>query len=75
MHQQTFLTPEALQFALKRSAELIAGASRLRIAALAQPVPYRGSWQPVRLNWCDEPEHVHSFVPSTVPCYLIHWAS
>lgn len=75
MHQQTFLTPEALRFSLKRSADLIAGASHLRIAALAQPVPYKGSWQPVRFNWRTEPERVRSFVPSTVPCNNFHWAS
>lgn len=75
MPQQTFLTPEALLFSLKQSAELIAGSSHLRIAALAQPVPYKGSWQPVRFNWRNEPERVHSFAPSTTPCNRIHWAS
>jgi hypothetical protein len=73
MTQQTFMTPEALQFSARRNAELIARNSVMRIAAFAQPVPHKGSWGNIRLNWNDEPERVASFAPVAVPC-AFNWS-
>lgn len=73
MTQQTFLTPEALQFSARRNAELVARNSVIRIAAFAQPVPHKGSWGNIRLNWNDEPERVASFAPVAVPC-VFNWS-
>ncbi len=73
MTQQTFMTPEALQFSARRNAELVARNSVIRIAAFAQPVPHKGSWGNIRLNWNDEPERVASFVPVAVPC-AFNWS-
>jgi hypothetical protein len=73
MTQQTFMTPEALQFSAKRNAELVAHNSVIRIAAFAQPVPHKGSWDNIRLNWNDEPERVASFRPVAVPC-AFNWS-
>lgn len=81
MAQQTYLTPEALQFALQRSASLIRpaaplGASLIRVAAFAQPTPYKGSWDTVRFDWSKEPDRVASFNPEgRSSCRNFHWAS
>lgn len=74
MSTQTFLTPEALQFSAKRNAELIASRSVIRVAALAQPVPHKGSWQTVRFDWSSEPDRIRSFIPKSSPCNL-NWSA
>ena len=63
-HQLTFMTIEALAFSLGRTAMLIKDGADIRIAALAQPVPYKGSWKMVRFNWDAEPERVATWSPS-----------
>jgi len=68
MAQQTFMTPQALQFSLKQNAMLVGINSVIRIAAFAQPVPHKGSWEMVRLNWTDEPDRVASFTPKHATC-------
>jgi hypothetical protein len=67
MQTQTFLTPEALQFSARRNAELVAAGSVIRVAALAQPVPHKGSWQTGRLDWSNEPDRILSFAPNPSP--------
>jgi hypothetical protein len=67
MTQQTFMTPEALQFSARRNAELVARNSLIRVAAFAQPVPHKGSWETIRMDWSSEPERVASFHPSPSP--------
>jgi hypothetical protein len=73
--QQTFLTPEALQFSAKRNAELVASRSVIRVAALAQPIPHQGSWANVRFDWSSEPDRIRSFTPRSVPCNFAWSAS
>ncbi|MBK6616449.1 hypothetical protein [Ottowia sp.] len=63
--QLAFMTVEALRFALARTALLLSQGSCIRIAAKAQPVPYKGSWDMVRLDWSTEPERAANWTPST----------
>lgn len=84
MAQQTYLTPQALQFALKQSAMLIQlgsppglrdHGSPIRIAAFAQQTPHKGSWNAVRFDWSKEPDRVATFNPEGSSCRNFHWAS
>jgi len=68
MIQETFLTVEALRFSLQRNTLLVNMNSFIRIAAFAQPEPYKGSWDMVRLNWTTEPGRRDSFIPKRTPC-------
>lgn len=61
--QLTFMTVEALRFALARTALLLSQGSCIRIAAKAQPVPYKGSWDMVRLDWSTEPDRAANWAP------------
>jgi hypothetical protein len=60
--QTTYMTIQALRFALSRTASLIRSTSLLRIAAYAQPVPGAGSWGAVRFEWRNEPERLNELV-------------
>jgi hypothetical protein len=66
--QKTYLTLEALRFSLQRCALLYSIHSLIRIAAFAQPIPHKGSWKMVRLDWKTEPERVATFAPVANPC-------
>ena len=68
MTQKSFLTLEALRFSLRRNTLLVNMNSFIRIAAFAQPVPHKGSWEMVRLNWNTEPTRRDSFIPKRTPC-------
>lgn len=62
--QISYMTVPAFEVALRQSAKLLFGNSALRVAALAQPKPYTGRWQTVRLQWSDEPERVTGWRPA-----------
>ena len=59
--QTAFMTPQALAHGLRQSATLIRVGSLLRVAAMAQSVPYAGSWNAVRFDWSDESERADEF--------------
>ncbi len=66
--QTTFMTTHALRCAMRQSAALIRMQSKIRVAALAQPVAHAGFWNSVRFNWTDEPERIASFSPTRSLC-------
>jgi hypothetical protein len=49
------MTIQALGVACRQSAALVRAGSVIRVAALAQPVPYAGAWSAVRIDWSSEP--------------------
>lgn len=62
--QTTFMTPQCLSLAIRKSAALIRNKSPIRVAALAQSIPLAGRWNTVRFNWSDEPERIEAFSPT-----------
>ena len=65
--QITFMTPQAISLAIRKTKMLISIKSTLRVAALAQQTPFAGSWKVVRFDWSDEPERIANFCPHLSP--------